>query len=596
MRLTERPRLLVLGGLAILGVVIACALAQAGGAKADGGTSITATRATITRITNGPTVPHSVQINIGAFACLNMTDLPVPEGCDAGDADAGVDGSGIGAPHIGPGGPGGGPGPGGPPPGPRGHLIANFNGVSDDDNVTTLGGHVTPPDQGLCVGPADALEAAGLPLGVPGNQSVIVEPVNESWSVYSTNGTRLYGPDSLADLFNDGFAGGDVSCNYDPGSKTFFFMEIGAPSGEFYETGLAVINAAHGYASYGIDTAEGGDCFPDFPQMGFDDNAFYLAINEFCGEDQDEFAGANLYALSKSQLAGESSSISGIAWQGLSLDGIPVLTLRPAIGDGTKTEYLMNSVAYDAEGNGVDVANTLGLWHVDGDKNLTSGHGPVTLSGQSIHSESYAFPVPAESTGDGSCTNYKDEGCVITSEQELNPDDDRLEQLQYVNGHGGEALYTSLNSAMTIGNDPTPVDGAAWFQVDPHGQGKVTRQGYVGQAGTYLLYPSIVRSGSGALMMGFSMTSPTLDPSTGYVTSKHGKHFSPVQTTATGSTAHRSYSDILFDEPRWGDYSAIAFDPRGGGVWMANEYIPSDAEGGADVADNWGTRVWGLTP
>ena len=29
---------------------------------------------------------------------------------------------------------------------------------------------------------------------------------------------------------------------------------------------------------------------------------------------------------------------------------------------------------------------------------------------------------------------------------------------------------------------------------------------------------------------------------------------------------------------------------------MANEYIPSDAEGGADVVDNWGTRVWGLKP
>ncbi|HEX4521846.1 MAG TPA: hypothetical protein VH063_19990 [Gaiellaceae bacterium] len=524
-----------------------------------------------------------------------MTDLPIPQNCDAGDADTGVDGTGIGAPHLdnGPG-----PGPGGPPgpPGPKGHLLANFNGVSDDDNVTTLGGHVTPPDQGLCVGPAGAFRTAGISLGVPNNTSVVVEAVNESWSIYSTKGVRLFGPDNLADLFSDGFSSGDVSCNYDPGSKTFFFAEIGAPNGEFFETGLAVINAAHGYAAYGVDTAEGGACFPDFPQMGFDDNGFYLAINEFCGPDQEDFAGANLYALSKSQLASESDTINGVAWQGLSLDGIPVLTLRPAIGDGTKTEYLMNAVSYGADGNSVDVANTLGLWHVDGDKNLTSGMGSVTLNGKSIKSESYAFPVPAESTGDGSCSNYKDQGCVITSEQELNPDDSRLEQLQFVGGRGG-GLYTSLNSAMTIGHDPTPVDGAAWFQVDPSGPGKVVHQGYVGLKGTNLLYPSIVRSGSGALMMGFSMTSPTLDPSTGYVTSKDGgKHFSPVQTTAVGSTAHRSYSDILFDEPRWGDYSAIAFDPQGGGVWMANEYIPSADEGGADVADNWGTRVWGLKP
>ena len=47
---------------------------------------------------------------------------------------------------------------------------------------------------------------------------------------------------------------------------------------------------------------------------------------------------------------------------------------------------------------------------------------------------------------------------------------------------------------------------------------------------------------------------------------------------------------------RWGDYSAIAFDPSGGNVWMADEYVPPVDQGGADPIDNWGTRVWELSP
>lgn len=593
MRLTRRPGALVLAGFAIASLVTALALAlHAGGAKAAGGASFTGIRGVVNRSSTSTSLPHGVQLNLAAFACSNMTDLPVPQGCTAG-SDSGppapnspFNGGPKGAAH-------GKGAPGTPDTGRHGAgaLLANFNGVSDDDNFATVGFHVTPPDQGLCVGPASALQGAGVPLSVPGSTSVVVEPVNESWSVYSTSGARLYGPDSLADLFSDPYAGGDVSCNFDPGTQTFFFTEIGAVNGQFYGTGIAVMNA-HGYAAYGADTAEGGNCFPDFPQHGFNDNAFYIAINEFCGPEQN-FVGANLYAFSKSQLASLSPSVNEVSFSTLSLDGDPVLTLRPAIGDGTSTEYLLNSVAYDAAGNPENVANTLGFWQVSGGQNITSGTGTVTLTGRSIASEPYGFPVPAVSTGNGSQFGPRP---YVIQEQYLNPDDSRLEQVQYVSGHGPARLYTSLNTALTVGGDPTPLDGAAWFDINPS-NGNVNHQGYVGVAGTYLLYPSIVRSGSGTLMMGFSMTSPTLDPSTGYALSKNeGNGFSPVQTTGAGSGPHVSFSDILFAEPRWGDYSAIAFDPASGNVWMADEYVPPADQGGADVVDNWGTRVWGLTP
>jgi hypothetical protein len=587
MRFTKRRRLLVLGGVAVLSAVFACVLAfSAGGAKAANGVTLTGTPLTLTRIGNSTAVPTGVQENDALFTCSNDTDLPTSPNCpgnSGGDDDA-VPATGAGAPNV------AGSALAGVLPSIPG--LANFNGVSDDDSHAANGFHVTPPDQGLCVGPAGLLQNAGVPLAVSPWTSVIVEPVNDAWSVYSTNGTKLFGPESLADLFDDPGATGDVSCNYDPAARTFYFTEIGVllsgPDADNYGTDLAVISP-RGYAPYQVDTSVGANCFPDFPQNGFDNNAFYLTINEFCGPDED-FAGANLYGLSKTQLASLSSSVNGVVFGPLSLNGDPVLSLRPARGDGTSIEYLLNSVPYDASGNSTN-SNTLGFWRVYGDAFLNNGGSPVRLWGMSTRSEPYAFPIPAASTGDGSTPTGSPS--YVIKEPYLNPDDSRLTQLQY-HGGGSPRLYAALNSAMTIGSDPTVVDGAAWFEVDPY-TGLVTRQGYVGVAGTNLLYPSIVHSNSwNTLMMGFSMTSPTMNPSTGYAISTNGgSSFGPVETTATGSGPHASFADVLFDEFRWGDYSAIAFDPSNGNVWMADEYTVPTA---APPIDNWGTRVWGLNP
>lgn len=608
--LPRRRRALTLSALVVASIAGAGLLAfHTGSAQAapagKAGSQLTVTRLTST---SGRTVPAGVQLNLANFACANMTDLPVPQGCDAPGADASNAPNGPGllpnAPFHGASTTHGKGSPNVPSTGRAGagNLLTNINGLNDDSNIPLIGGHVTPPDQALCVGPASSLEAAGLPLGVPSGTSVVLEGVNETWAVYSTSGTLLYGPDSLADLFNDPYASGDIGCNYDPATNAWFFTEIGVllsgPDIYNYGTDLAVIGPG-GWVPYQVDTSVNTNCFPDFPQQGYDNNAFYLTINEFCGAAQD-FAGANLYALSKSQLASLSSSVNGVVWGPLAdQDGIPVLGLRPATGDGTSTEYLLNSVPYGADGYGTN-ASSLGFWQVTNDQSITSGSGVASLAGRSISTEGYAFPVNAASTGDGSCQDYVnlhgvDEGCVVTRESYLDPVDTRLLQVQYANVGGATRLYTSLDTALTVGSDPTPVDGAAWFDINPN-TGKVNHQGYVGLAGTNLLFPSMMRSNSGTLMMGFSMTSPTLNPSTGYVVSKNeGNAFSPVQTTGVGSGWHISYSPILFGRHRWGDYSAVALDPASGNVWMADEYIPPADQGGSDPADNWGTRVWSLT-
>jgi hypothetical protein len=545
-----------------------------------------------------------MQENLGAAACSNNTDISYTGSCAAntgGDAGTfaptthapganvpfnhGANGnSGVGTvgPHA-----------NSSPFVHKGGVVANFAGISDVASHAVNGFHITPPDQALCVGLASPWEAAGLKLGVAPGTTVVVEGDNEAWAIYSTSGATLFGPDTLADLFSDPFASGDIGCRYDPATQSYFFTEIGgllfgSDAGNF-GTDLAVFSP-NGYAPYQVDTSVGATCFPDFPQLGFDPAAFYLSIDAFCGPNQD-FAGTDLYAITKADLVALGAA-GFVAFGPLALAGDPVLALQPASGDASSTEYLVNSWAYDASGNNLATANTLGLWQVTGDQNIDSAPGTVTLTGQTIASETYAFPVPAASTGDGN-TPAGSPNFVI-AEQFLNPDDSRAEQVQITNTNRGLRLYTSLDTALYLDNSFAFVDGAAWFEIDPVGQ-KVTQQGYVGVAGTNLLYPSLMRTSSGEMVLDFSMTSPTLNPSTGYAVAKDTSgHFGAVQMTQEGSGPHVSFSDLLFNRPRWGDYSAAALDPNGNDVWVADEDVPAGPDG-ADAIDNWGTQVWAVS-
>ena len=565
------PKLSVV--LAVLGTLAAVAVfgMSASAARAAGGTTYASHPATVAPLNNFTQLPHGIQPDLAFLACQGTSELSPTGTCTL--APPSDDGSDFPGPaHV--------PNtPAIPMGGGSGSLGNNFNGISDVLQRTKTGFHYTPPDQGLCVGPAGPLEGAGVPLGVPAFQTVVVEIINDGWAVYTKSGTRLF-LDSNIDLFGDPFSSGDIECNYDQLTNSYFFTEIGALNGEFYGTNLVVMNKG-GYSAFYVDTAEGGNCFPDFPHQGFDNSALYLTINEFCGPDE-EFAGVNIYALSKWQLVSHHAPNS-VFW---SL-GDSYFSFRAATGGSTNTEYLLASEQNDETQNALDFAQ------VNDDIKLSLGGGPLFLSLTSIPSESYTEPVDALSTGDGTTCVRDFGGWCSIPEASLDPVDMRLEQVQYSNGQ----LYTSLSTAMTVGKDPTVVDGAAWFQVNTNAV-KVVHQGYVGVAGTYLLMPSLVKSQSGTLMMGFSATSPTLNPSAGYMLSKNqGNTFSPVTITGAGSGPHVSFSDNQpgYLRKRWGDYSRIAVDPLTGNVWMADQYIPSGAEG-ADTVDNWGTRVWELTP
>ena len=86
--------------------------------------------------------------------------------------------------------------------GGRNGVLASFNGLSDlqSDNLNSFA--VTPPDQGLCVGSDPAL----------GGTKAVFEPINLAVRETSVNGNLLRPDVSLATLFGDTYAEGDVRC------------------------------------------------------------------------------------------------------------------------------------------------------------------------------------------------------------------------------------------------------------------------------------------------------------------------------------------------------------------------------------------------
>jgi hypothetical protein len=456
--------------------------------------------------------------------------------------------------------------------------------VSNLNSETLNGFPITPPDQGLCVGRDATLQGA---------PKAVWEPVNIAARETSPSGALLRPDVSLPTLFHDPYAEGDVRCLYDPATQSFYFTEIGFPiaTGPASDSNNTTVDVlvmnARGVASYQFDTSLGGpsagDCFGDQPKTGFDNNALVVSTDEYCGPTESNYRGAIVLAISKSQLVHEDTTVSDSVLGPVSLSGIPVTGLDPAIGTGLGQGYLVNSFPFTASGSNNPVARSVGVWKLRNSAAVSTGHGTPVLTGRATPSEPYAFPVPARSTGDGS--TYKVNGSVITSEKYLNPDDSRMSGPVTVSqgAGGGVQLWTALDGAVTVHGAAT--DAAAWFRIDPQ-PGRVTGQGYVAAQGANLLYPAIQPQKSGSAAMVFTVTSRRINPSAAYTTLGSRT----ITTVAAGTSPHVSFSDAPpYNTPRWGDYSFAALDPSGSGIWLATEYIPAASD--QDPMDNWGTSV-----
>ena len=530
-----------------------------------------------------------------------------------------------------------------------------FEGLNFFQQRWARGGNqfsLEPPDQALCVGNGYEVEAVNDVLNIynASGQSVLPDSNVVNGIPTSVNGAvdlnSFFGYPPAIDR-KTGVRGpflSDPSCLYDAATQRFFMVILTMEThsdGSFTlvnHLDIAVSQTADPtgrWSIYRTDVTNDGSnpdprnacpCLGDYPHIGADAYGFYISTNAYPWLGYG-FDGAQIYALSKAQLASGSASVT---MSHIDTFGIvnapsdagatqPGFTVWPAQSPGTDsfaldasgTEYFMSSNATDeathpvAGYGGSGTSSQLVVWALTNTSSLNSATPALSLHNTILSVNPYGVPPAQRQPGSGSapsvdmplghCINdtttwlaTHDKGCwrllfthqpanVVVSRPDSN--DTRMQQVMYANGKLWGALDTALNpdgGGQRAGISYyvlTPAISDA--QVAAH----TVVQGYLGVGGADLTYPAIGVTASGRGVMAFTYTGDTTYPSAAYapIDANVGVgNWSLAGNGAQGAAAEdgaTSYPALVggYARNRWGDYGAAAVD--GNTVWIASEYI-----------------------
>src|ERR671939_221647 len=546
-------------------------------------------------------------------------------------------------------------------------FVSGFEGLNFFQQRYSRGGNqfsVEPPDQAMCAGNGYVVEAVNDVLNVttrPAGASALPEntatnivggfPRNVNHAV-DLNSFYGYPPAINRSTGIRGQFVTDPTCIYDAQTQRFFLvvltLEVVPTTGAFTTVNhldlavSATSNPTGSWNIYRIDVtndgtntggANPGPFLGDYPHIGADANGIYLTTNAYpwCCNG---FSGAQIYALSKAQLAAGAASIN---MQHIDTSGMvnassdagstqPGFTVWPAQSPGTSqfnlanngTEYFLSSNAADeaqkpvSGAAGSRTSNQLVVWTLTNTASLNTASPSVSLSNRILTVGQYGVPPKQQQPGSGTApTTGVPQGFCLNDETTLlfnaqtgcwkllvtaaahargpevisRPDsnDTRMQQVMYSNGKVWGALDTALNP------DAGPQRaGIAWYIVNPDA-GSIVKQGYLGASGYDFTYPAIGVTASGRGVMAFTATGNALYPSAAYapIDASAGVGAWNVVTGGTGAAVtdgFTSYKQQVGGNPprtRWGDYGAASVD--GNAVWLASEYI-----GGACSYTDWG--------
>jgi hypothetical protein len=493
----------------------------------------------------------------------------------------------------------------------------SFAGINHyQQRVTIAGGNqwsLEPPDQGLCVGGGYVFEA-----------------VNNAIAVYNTSGT-LQTIDSLNHFFGypveidrtvvPAQAGPkqttDPTCLYDPTTGSFFLTILtydadtagnplpsgtntldtavspaGTPFGTWSITHIDVTDDG----SNGTPDHPGCPCIGDYPHIGVDANGYFITTNEYPWFT-DGFVGAQIYAMSKADLASGASSVTvtQIDTTRKAPGSNPGFTIWPAQSPTTGdyatskggTEYFLSTNAA-AEANGTGQSSTLLTWSLTNTSSLDTTpnlnyHVVATTVG------TYGVPLPADqkvgSVPLADCLNIP--SCARLTlgtpdryketERPLDSLDARMQQVTYAGG----LLYGSHGTALDVGVPAVQKAGVAWYITHPitapstgNLSTSVVYQGRIANAGNNLVMPALGVRPDGSAVIGVTLAGADHYPSAAYIDLASDGTTGSILVLAEGVGPEDGFAGYLGfgGRPRWGDYGAAAVDAAGN-LWVANESI-----------------------
>jgi hypothetical protein len=524
-----------------------------------------------------------------------------------------------------------------------------FEGLNHYQQRYSRGGNqfsIEPPDQGMCVGNGYVVEtvndvfnvynAATGASALPDNTAANIvsgHPRNVNHAV-DLNSFYGYAPAINRSTGVRGPEVTDPSCLYDAATQRFFVVALTLethPNGSFTTVNhldIAVSQTSNPTGSWNIyridvtnDGTNTGGVNPgpflgDYPHIGADTNGFYITTNAYpwCCNG---FSGAQIYALSKAQLAAGAATVnlqhidtSGMVNEpsdaGSTQPGFTVWAAQsPGAGnfntDNGGTEYFLSSNAADeathpvAGFGGNYVSNQVVVWTLTNTSSLNTVPA-LSLSNKVVGVNTYALPPKQKQPGSGTlattavpqgyCINdtttvtiagtgcwkllFGSEPAHIEVISRPDSNDTRMQQVTYANGK----LWGALDTALNPDAGPSRA-GIAWYILKPD-VGSVILQGYLGASGHDFTYPAIGVTASGRGVMAFTDTGDATNPSAAYapIDAIAGIGlWNDVDGGAAQDDGFTSYKSQVGNPPRtrWGDFGAAAVD--GNSIWIASEYI-----------------------
>jgi hypothetical protein len=533
-------------------------------------------------------------------------------------------------------------------------------GLNHRDQRLANGGNqfsLEPPDQALCAGNGFVVEATnsvirvhdrsgaaltgvqdlntflGYPAAIDRTTGVIGDQVIDPVCHYDPDNNRFVVADTTLHVLPDGNFNGKNTIDV-------AVSNTGDPTGAWTVYRIPAQNdGTDGTPDHGCQDDEGahGPCFQDYPHIGGDKNGIYISTNEYdlFGSG---FSAAQVFALSKRELAAHGPTVRVTLVQNLSVAGTPGFTVWPATSPKGEyanqrngTEFFLSTIAGDGSetGNPTRTANKIGVWALTNTRSLDSSTPNLHMASRLINSATYVFPpLSDQKAGDfplGQCVNdttiatpfgpgcwqllFVDEPAhneVISTPDSL---DTRMQQTWFVNGQ----LWGSAGTAVRVNGEIKA--GIVWFKVRPAVLGNsvfgfVERQGYLALANNNLSMPAIALTPRGKGAIAFTVMGEDNHPTAAYARIDDRGRVGPIRFAAAGVgvddgfTSYRAFNADPSAPPRtrWGDYGAAVTD--GNDIWIASEYIAQTCTltewltgaigscGGTRTAlGNWATRL-----
>jgi hypothetical protein len=351
------------------------------------------------------------------------------------------------------------------------------------------------------------------------------------------------------------------------------------------------------YTLNSVDVSDVGygacPCLGDQPLLGLNQDGVYLNTNEF-STATGQFQTALVVAINKRDLIEGSSTPIAAGFDGLTVAEGQAFSVQPAFpapgtwtGANRGTEFFTSTLDFYGSGD-----NRVAVWALTNTETLKDNVPNLNLQQTVIGTELYSDPVPVVQKAGP----YPLGMSLHQPEEQIDPGDDRMEQLYYAAGK----LYCGFNTTLL---DPkgngAPRTGGVWLAIQPKAEfnslsASVWRQGYIGIPDGSVLYPSFAvdKWGNGAIA--FTLSGPKYFPSTGYVHFEGGNIQPQVHLAGIGQAPEDGFSGYPefggSGVARWGDYGAAMVAPDGS-VWLASEYIPNPFSRPRTTYTNWGTFI-----